>query len=226
MPIDVFEEFSFYARHSHRQSDASHPLNNFKKLTSMPFFYALTMVPLICLGSLCWVPQAFPEVFSESEIETLEVIEVTGTTVTKVARTFSFPLPTFNHPWPTSAFHNIALPDLHIVNLPQQAIPRILIDQTGKTRGRFTRVKPLQTERPLYPRMAREQGWQGKVVLRAYITAEGTVKHATVQESSGFPVLDESAVQAVKTWAFVPAKNGEFAVASTVALPIRFDLLQ
>jgi protein TonB len=74
--------------------------------------------------------------------------------------------------------------------------------------------------------MAREQGWQGKVILRARISAEGTVKQAEVQESSGFPVLDDSAAQAVKTWTFEPAKNGEFAVASTVALPIRFDLLQ
>jgi TonB family protein len=159
-------------------------------------------------------------------VETLEVIEVTGTTVTKAARMLSFPLPTFNHPWPTTTFHHLALPDLYVVNLPRQAIPRILIDQTGKARGRFTRVKLLKTERPLYPRMAREQGWQGKVILRAHVTAEGTVKNATVQESSGFPVLDDSAVQAVKTWTFEPAKNGEFAVASIVDLPIRFDLLQ
>jgi TonB family protein len=159
-------------------------------------------------------------------VETLEVIEVTGTTVTKAARMLSFPLPTFNHPWPTTTFHHLALPDLYVANLPRQAIPRILIDQTGKARGRFTSVKPLKTERPLYPRIAREQGWQGKVVLRARITAEGIVKNATVQESSGFPVLDDSAVQAVKAWSFEPAKNGEFAVASTVDLPIRFDLLQ
>jgi TonB family protein len=158
-------------------------------------------------------------------VETLEVIEVTGTTVTKVPRTISFPLPNFNHPWPTTLNH-LMLPDLHVVNLPQQAIPHILIDQVGETRGRFTSVKPLKTERPLYPRMAREQGWQGKVILRAHVTAEGTVKNATVQESSGFPALDDSAEQAVKTWSFEPAKNGEFAVASVVDLPIRFDLLQ
>jgi TonB family protein len=159
-------------------------------------------------------------------VEILEVIEVTGTTVQKTARILSFPLPTFNHRWPSSTQHHISLPELHVPYRPQQALPRVLTDQTGKTRGRFTSVKPLNTERPLYPRMAREQGWQGKVVLRVRITAEGTVKHAAVQESSGFPVLDDSAVQAVKTWSFEPAKNGEFAVASTVALPIRFDLLQ
>ncbi len=197
-----------------------------KHWPSMSFFYALTMLPLIWVGSLCLVPHSFAAEFAESEIETLEVIEVTGTTVTKVARTLSFPLPTFSHPWPGTTFHHLALPDLHVVNLPQDSIPRTLIDQTGKTRGRFISVKPLKTERPLYPRMAREQGWHGKVVLRARITAEGIVKDATVQESSGFQVLDDSAVQAVKDWSFKPAKNGEFTVASTVDLPIRFDLLQ
>ena len=197
-----------------------------KHWASIPFFYALTMASIIGIGSLCWVPQAFPEVSPESEIETLEVIEVTGTTVEKVARTLSFPLPTFSHPWPTTTFHRLALPDLHVVNRPRQAIPRILLDQTGEKRGHFTNVKPLKTERPLYPRMAREQGWQGKVLVRAHISAEGTVKSASVQESSGFPVLDDSAVQAVKTWSFEPAKNGEFDVPSTVDLPIRFDLLQ
>lgn len=163
---------------------------------------------------------------SSEPIETLEVIEVTGTTVTKANITYSFPLPSFNHSGTPTTFHHLAVPDLHFVNLPQPPMPRILLDQVGTTRGRMTSVKPLKTERPLYPRMAREQGWQGKVVLRTQITADGIVKNATVQESSGFSLLDESAVQSVKSWLFEPAKNGEFAVASTVDLPIRFDLLQ
>lgn len=193
--------------------------------TSMPSFPALAIIPIIYIGFFWWVPQAFPGEFSESEIETLDVVEVTGTAVTKAPRTLTFPLP-ISHPWPATTFHPLALPDLHVVHLSQPAIPRILQDQTGKTRGRFTSVKPLKTERPLYPRMAREQGWHGKVVLRARITAEGTVEDVAVQESSEYPILDDSAVQAVKGWSFEPAKNGEFAVASTVALPIRFDLLQ
>jgi TonB family protein len=163
---------------------------------------------------------------SSEPIETLEVIEVTGTTVTKTSITYSFPLPSFNHSGTPTTFHHLAVPDLHFVDLPQQPLPRILLDQIGTTRGRKTGVKPLKTERPLYPRMAREQGWQGKVVLRTQITADGIVRNAIVQESSGFSLLDESAVQSVKNWLFEPAKNGEFAVASTVDLPIRFDLLQ
>ncbi len=183
----------------------------------LPLWCTLTSNPITLAGNL-------PD--SSEPIETLDVIEVTGTTVTKPRRTFSFPLPTFNHSWTPTNFHHLAVPDLHFVNLPQQPMPRILLDQIGTTRGRLKSVKPLKTERPLYPRMAREQGWQGKVVLRTQITADGKVTSATVQESSGFSLLDESAVQSVKGWSFEPAKNGEFAVASTVDLPIRFDLLQ
>lgn len=176
-----------------------------------------TYTPMTMAGN----PSDDPE-----SIETLDVIEVTGATVAKATRTFSFPLPTFSHAWTPRNFHPLAVPDLHIVNFPQPTLHHVLLDQTGATRGKFTSVKPLKTERPLYPRMAREQGWHGKVILRTHITAEGTVKNATVQVSSGFPILDDSAVQAVHTWSFEPAKNGEFAVASTVDLPIRFDLLQ
>lgn len=163
---------------------------------------------------------------SSEPIETLDVIEVTGTTVAKPNITYSFPSPSFNHSWTSTTFHSLAVSDLHFVNLPQQPRPRVLLDRIGTTRGRMTRVKPLKTERPLYPRRAREQGWHGKVVLRTHITADGTVQNATVQKSSGFSLLDESAVQSVKNWLFEPAKNGEFAVRSTVDLPIRFDLLQ
>ena len=103
--------------------------------SSIPFFYTLTMVPLIWLGSLCWVPLAFPGVAIESEIETLEVIEVTGTTVTKVARTLSFPLPTFSHSWPTTTVHHLALPDLQIVNHLQPAIPVCSWTRPGRHAG-------------------------------------------------------------------------------------------
>ena len=187
-------------------------------------FYIMGLLWCMLTSNPISLAENSPE--SSEPIETLEVIEVTGTTVTKASITYSFPLPSFNYLGTPTTFHHLAVPDLHYVNLPQQPMPRILLDQIGTTRGRMKSVKPLKTERPLYPRMAREQGWQGKVVLRTQITADGIVKNATVQESSGFSLLDESAVQSVKSWLFEPAKNGEFAVASTVDLPIRFDLLQ
>ena len=188
----------------------------------------MLIIPLVLWG---WVIPDLQSLAGETSatsepIEVLEVIEVTGMAVTTSARTFSFPLPTFTHiPFsPTAPF--LTFPNLHMTTPPSKSPPRLLIDRIGERRGGFVRVKLLKSERPLYPRMAREQGWQGKVVLRAQVTAEGSVDHVTVQESSGFPVLDDSAIQAVTIWSFEPAKNGEFPVASIVDLPIRFDLLQ
>ena len=50
------------------------------------------------------------------------------------------------------------------------------------------------------------------------------MEKVTTRKSSGFPSLDESAVQSVKTWRFDPAKDGEFPVSTAVDLPIRFNL--
>ncbi len=61
-------------------------------------------------------------------------------------------------------------------------------------------------------------------MLRLTITHEGAVKQATIHTSSGFPVLDESALQTVQAWKFEPARDGEFTIPSKVDVPIRFSL--
>lgn len=78
--------------------------------------------------------------------------------------------------------------------------------------------------KPKYPALARSRGWQGKVLLRVRVTADGLSEAVTVHRSSGHEVLDESAVAAVEKWRFIPAKRGNTAVACTVIVPIIFNL--
>ncbi|MGR9087675.1 MAG: energy transducer TonB [Gammaproteobacteria bacterium] len=78
--------------------------------------------------------------------------------------------------------------------------------------------------KPNYPRLARSRGWQGKVLLRVQVTAEGASNTVTIDKSSGHAILDESAVEAVRKWRFIPARRGETAVASSVVVPILFTL--
>ena len=85
-------------------------------------------------------------------------------------------------------------------------------------------VRLIRSERPPYPQVARKQGWEGIVVLRIVVGTGGDVENVTTQTSSGFPALDESAAQSVKTWQFAPAKDGEFPIATKVDLPVRFSL--
>lgn len=85
-------------------------------------------------------------------------------------------------------------------------------------------VRPIKPERPPYPQVARQHGWEGTVVLRINIGPDGNVKTVATQKSTGFDALDESATESVKRWRFHPAKDGEFSVSAVVDLPIRFDL--
>lgn len=78
--------------------------------------------------------------------------------------------------------------------------------------------------KPDYPSTARSRGWQGKVTLRVQVSAEGRSESVAVEQSSGHDILDESALDAVRQWQFVPARRGDTAVASSVLVPIIFTL--
>jgi protein TonB len=77
---------------------------------------------------------------------------------------------------------------------------------------------------PAYPASARRMGEEGKVLLRVYVTAEGTAGEVRIQNSSGSPLFDDAATAAVRQWRFVPARQGENAVAAWVQVPIVFKL--
>ncbi len=77
---------------------------------------------------------------------------------------------------------------------------------------------------PAYPRVAREKGWEGEVLVRIAITADGAVRSATVERSSGYDVLDRAAVEAVLRWRFEPARRAGAAVASDRSLRFVFRL--
>jgi protein TonB len=49
-----------------------------------------------------------------------------------------------------------------------------------------------------YPRIARENHWEGRVVVQAVIKADGTVGDLTVAESSGHALLDEEALAVMR----------------------------
>ncbi|MDD5578523.1 MAG: energy transducer TonB [Methylobacter sp.] len=78
--------------------------------------------------------------------------------------------------------------------------------------------------KPKYPTVARNRGWEGKVLLKVRVSAEGHSDEVTLHTSSGHEALDESAIEAVKKWRFIPAKRGETEVASSVIVPINFTL--
>lgn len=77
---------------------------------------------------------------------------------------------------------------------------------------------------PPYPEQAWRSGIEGRVLLELRISPSGSIERVTVKRSSGYPILDNSAVEAVKKWKGRPALSAGQAVSSTETLPIIFQL--
>lgn len=82
----------------------------------------------------------------------------------------------------------------------------------------------LANPRPPYPMASRRLGEAGTVHLRVQVGPEGQALRVELKASSGFPRLDQSALDTVARWRFVPARRGATPVASWVVVPIVFSL--
>ena len=82
----------------------------------------------------------------------------------------------------------------------------------------------LKNPKPVYPAKARRRGMQGVVILSVDVNEKGYVESVNVSKTSGYRLLDRSALSSVANWRFVPAKRGEKYVASKIEIPIRFIL--
>jgi periplasmic protein TonB len=75
-----------------------------------------------------------------------------------------------------------------------------------------------------YPKRARRRGYEGTVLLEVLVNKNGKVADLRILASSGYSILDRSAVNSVKTWSFVPAKKGYDTIDMWVQVPVRFKL--
>ena len=75
---------------------------------------------------------------------------------------------------------------------------------------------------PGYPETARQRGYEGVVLVAVEILTDGRVGKAVVRQSSGYAILDHTAVAAVKDWKFVPAKKSGVPYKTWAELPIKF----
>ena len=82
----------------------------------------------------------------------------------------------------------------------------------------------LRNAPPRYPLIARRNGVEGTVRLKVFVTREGRPTEVQLDQSSGSAALDTAALDAVKTWQFVPARRGQEAIESWVVVPVVFKL--
>lgn len=72
----------------------------------------------------------------------------------------------------------------------------------------------------VYPPLAKRHGWRGKVVLAFVMSARGAVDELVVQAPSGFKVLDEAAVAAIRAASPFPPPG----IDVRVVIPLVFDV--
>lgn len=103
--------------------------------------------------------------------------------------------------------------------------------QIGSAPAAQTATAPLRKARPNYahspppdyPSLLQDEGIGGVVWIKVWVEVDGKPSQITLLRGSGYRMLDDSALRAVQTWRFHPAKQGEQALASWVEFPVRFN---
>ncbi|MCA9472683.1 MAG: TonB family protein [Nitrospirales bacterium] len=88
----------------------------------------------------------------------------------------------------------------------------------------LAKIRVRHSVRPVYPRLAKEQGWEGTVLVKILVRTDGIPDHVTIQKSSGHQVLDDAAMEAIRQWRFAPAMDGNFPVEKYLQVPLKFGL--
>ncbi len=120
------------------------------------------------------------------------------------------------------------------VQIQTQAAPQIAVQTAPPQPAAPTNPSPISTQAtgvtsthttPPYPEVERRMGHQGTVTLRVSIGTDGSVTGAQVEKSSGFPALDQAAVDWVtRHWKYKPAIQNGQPVASTSDAAVVFNL--
>jgi protein TonB len=79
---------------------------------------------------------------------------------------------------------------------------------------------------PDYPLPCKRRREEGIVLLNVVVQADGLPAAIWLNRSSGHPLLDRAALDAVRRWTFEPGRAAGVPVSSLVVVPVRFKLEQ
>jgi protein TonB len=102
-------------------------------------------------------------------------------------------------------------------------IPKQIMTSSAQVK---VEVKPdyVQNPPPQYPELAKQMRQEGIVMLSVDVNKEGEPVNVEIIQSSGFRLLDQAALKAVRHWKFQPGIIANIPVESTVTVPINFRL--
>jgi len=98
------------------------------------------------------------------------------------------------------------------------------LNSVGGAKSRGSVVRYHSNPPPPYPGEAKRKKQEGKVLVSVQVETNGRPNSVTLISSSGFPLLDAAALEAVRKWTFYPQNIGGLPVASRVEVPVVFTL--
>ena len=99
-------------------------------------------------------------------------------------------------------------------NLPQE------MDGKRYLKENFSYIRDAIQKKITYPRIARQMGWEGKVVVSFIVCMDGHAKDIKIKEGSGVELLDKNAMETVKKAAPFPRPPVE----AQLLIPIKYSL--
>jgi protein TonB len=107
---------------------------------------------------------------------------------------------------------------------PASARPGVGADASGTNLVATATPRYRTNPKPDYPIASQRRREEGVVVLNVAVDAGGTPTSISLKRSSGHPLLDRAALDAVRRWTFEPARSGGVPMVSRLDVPVRFSL--
>ena len=77
---------------------------------------------------------------------------------------------------------------------------------------------------PVYPKAALRRRHQGEVLIHALVNEQGQTEEVVLVDSSGYALLDESALRAVSAWAFEAAAVNGVSMKAWIEVPVVYQI--
>jgi len=77
---------------------------------------------------------------------------------------------------------------------------------------------------PVYPKLALKRRWQGQALVQALVNEQGVTERVELVQSTGYTLLDQSALTAVSAWSFAAAERDGLSTRAWVQVPVNFTI--
>jgi periplasmic protein TonB len=111
-------------------------------------------------------------------------------------------------------------PQEQVAAAPSRSGVQTVSTEEAYRRANFAAIRNSILANLHYPMIARRQGWCGKVDVAFLIKPDGHISELRIEKSSGYAVLDEQALEAIRRSApFTPPR-----IAALLVMPVTFQL--